>query len=49
MTLKDFCDLLLVKEAKLSKVEVAAIRLYTGPLFRPINLAMRTQQVHAWA
>ena len=35
MSLKDFCGLHEAKDAKLSEAEVAALRLYTGPLYIP--------------
>ena len=31
------------------EAEVAAIRLYSGPMFAPINYALRTKQIAAWA
>ena len=49
MRLKDFCALSQAREAKLSEAEVAALRLYTGPLFAPLNKALRERQVDQWA
>jgi hypothetical protein len=37
------------QEAKLTKAEVAALRLYTGPAYKPINAALRQQNVEPWA
>jgi len=40
-TLKDFADLQPAKDARLTELEVAALRLYTSSLFRVINGALR--------
>ena len=38
------------RRAKLSAAEVAALRLYTGPLYAPLNTALRTREgVDKWA
>ena len=29
--------------------EVAAIRLYSGPMYAPLNYALRTEQIADWA
>jgi len=49
MTLADFCALPEAKEAKLSEAEVAGLRLYTGPLFSPLNWALRNRLLDEWA
>lgn len=41
MTLDDFYHHPISMEAKLTKAEVAALRMYTGPLFEPWNYALR--------
>jgi hypothetical protein len=43
MTLQDFETHPAAKAAKLSRAEVAMLRLYTGPMFRPLNGALRGQ------
>ena len=49
MTLADFCKHEMARSAELTPAEVAAIRLYSGPMFAPINLALRTEQIADWA
>ena len=45
MVLADFHTMAEAKAAKLSLAEVAMLRLYTGPLFRPLNGALRSGDV----
>ncbi len=49
MTLADFCALPQARMAKLSASEVACLRLYSGPLFSPLNWALRSRNVEQWA
>ena len=42
MSLKDFENCESAIEAKLTQAEVAALRLYTGPLYDPWNQALRS-------
>ena len=49
MTLARFCEHEMVKDAELTPAEVAAIRLYSGPMFAPLNYALRTEQIADWA
>jgi hypothetical protein len=44
-TLDTFLNHDIAKEAKLSSAEVAALRLYTGPLYAPWNTALRKSKV----
>ena len=48
-TLKRFCEEPEAKEAELNPAEVAALRLYTGPMYQPINAALRKRSVSDWA
>ena len=41
MTLKDFENSEIARQASLTQAEVATLRLYTGPLFEPWNKALR--------
>ena len=45
MTIDDFWSLKEAQKANLTKAEVAALRLYSGPAFRPINSALRRKDV----
>jgi len=47
--LSDFFNSEEAKKANLTLAEVAAARLYTGPAYAPINAALRTENVAAWA
>lgn len=49
MTLADFCAHDRAIAAALSAAEVAALRLYSGPLFEPLNAALRSRHVEPWA
>ena len=49
MTLARFCEHEMAKDAELTPAEVAAIRLYSGPMFAPLNYALRTEQIADWA
>ena len=49
MSLDDFQSHEFAQRANLSRAEVAALRLYTGPCYKPLNRALRTQQIDAWA
>ena len=49
MTLESFCEHNMAREAQLTRSEVAAIRLYSGPMFAPINYALRTERIDDWA
>ena len=35
--------------AELTLAEVAALRLYSGPMFAPMNYALRTENIKDWA
>ena len=49
MTLESFCEHEMAKAAELTTAEVAALRLYSGPMFAPLNYALRTEQIGDWA
>jgi hypothetical protein len=50
MYLADYCKLEQVIKAKLTKVEVAMIRMYTGEFYRPWNNALRFgTAIESWA
>ena len=49
MSLANFCEHEMARSAGLSVAEVAAIRLYSGPMYAPINYALRTEQINDWA
>ena len=49
MRLADFCEHPTAVEAKLTAAEVAALRLYTGPMYKPINNALRKKEIGDWA
>ena len=49
MTLLSFCEHEMAKAAELSQAEVAAIRLYSSPMFEPINRALRNVEIKDWA
>ena len=49
MRLQDFHNCLEAREAELTEAEVAAIRLYTGPLYAPLNTALRKLEIASWA
>ena len=49
MTLMDFCEHEMATAAGLSPAEVAAIRLYSGPMFEPMNRALRSADIKDWA
>ena len=49
MKLDDFCELDMAQSAGLSKAEVAALRLYSGPMHQPINKALRNEDINDWA
>ena len=49
MTLASFAEHDMAKSAELTLAEVAAVRLYTGPLFAPLNYALRTETINEWA
>ena len=48
-TLDDFARHEDAVKAKLTRAEVAALRLYTGPAFEAINGALRSQDTKPWA
>ena len=53
MTLNDFCNHFIAKEAELTQAEVASIRMYTGPFYIPWNTALRNADknpslLHSW-
>jgi hypothetical protein len=47
--LDQFCSLPAAKKAKLTRAEVAALRLYTGPAYTPLNAALRARDIAPWA
>jgi hypothetical protein len=49
MRLGDFCVLPSAVDAKLTPAEVAALRLYTGPPYKPMNEALRAKEIRKWA
>ena len=49
LTLNDFMATKEAQAAELSLAEVAAVRLYSGPLFAALNNALRQQRVAEWA
>jgi hypothetical protein len=49
MRLDAFCALPDAAQAKLTRAEVAALRLYTGPPHKPINAALRAKDIRQWA
>ena len=49
MTLADFCARPEARDADLTPAEVAALRLYTGPLYAPLNAALRKLEIASWA
>ena len=49
LRLADFCAHEMARSAELTVAEVAAIRLYSGPMYAPINYALRTEEIAAWA
>jgi hypothetical protein len=49
MVLGDFGSHPNAREAKLTRAEVAALRLYTGPPYKPINAALRARDISLWA
>jgi len=44
-----FCQCAEAQKAKLTPAEVVAARLYTGPVYQPINAALRAGVVDLWA
>ena len=49
LSLADFCAHSMARASGLSSAEVAALRLYTGPAFAPMNGALRNKDVSQWA
>ena len=49
MTLANFCEHEMARKAELTSAEVAAMRLYSGPMHEPIAKALRTEQIGDWA
>ena len=49
MTLVAFHAHEMARAADLSLAEVAAVRLYSGPMYAPINYALRTETIAEWA
>jgi hypothetical protein len=49
MRLADFCALPSAVDAQLTAAEVAALRLYTGPPYKPMNEALRAKEIRKWA
>ena len=49
MTLADFCSHEMARAAELTVAEVAALRLYSGPMYAPLNYALRTENISDWA
>jgi hypothetical protein len=47
--LANFCDHADAVAAQLTHAEVAALRLYTGPPYRPMNEALRAKDIRPWA
>ena len=47
--LEDFWKCVDAQAAKLTRAEVCALRLYTGPAYRPINAALRSKSIAEWA
>jgi len=48
-TLEDFWKCVDAQAANLTRAEVCALRLYTGPAYRPINAALRNKNIAEWA
>jgi len=48
MKLKHFMEHEMAKKAKMSPGEMAAVRLYTGPSYVPLNGALRSKKIEAW-
>ena len=49
MRLADFAAHEMAVAAELTLAEVAALRLYSGPMFAPMNYALRTENIKDWA
>ena len=49
MRLADFASHEMAVAAELTLAEVAALRLYSGPMFAPMNYALRTENIKDWA
>ena len=49
MRLADFAKNEMALAAELTLAEVAALRLYSGPMFAPMNYALRTENIKDWA
>ena len=49
MRLANFAALEMALAAELTLAEVAALRLYSGPMFAPMNYALRTENIKDWA
>ena len=49
MTLDSFCEAPEAVAAGLTGAETAALRLYSGPLYGPLNAALRSRKVEPWA
>ena len=49
MRLADFAAHEMALAAELTLAEVAALRLYSGPMFAPMNYALRTENIKDWA
>ena len=47
-TLAEFCAHDDAVKAKLTSAEVAALRLYTGPAYKPMNKALRDKNIEPW-
>jgi hypothetical protein len=49
-TLEQYCEMDAAKDANLNEADVVVLRLYTGPLFRPWNKALRDKEgLEQWA
>jgi hypothetical protein len=49
MRLDDFWRHADALQAKLTRAELAAVRLYTGPPYQPLNAALRAREIIVWA
>ena len=47
-TLAQFCEHDDAVKANLTSAEVAALRLYTGPAYKPMNKALRDKDIEPW-
>jgi hypothetical protein len=49
-TLHQYCEMKAARDANLNEADVVVLRLYTGPLFRPWNKALRDKEgLEQWA